>query len=82
MKPAHNAVLPTDGVVNDWALSTSANQHSVSVDRDLAAAGRCGLIDLRTGLTCVGAHGHLGRCQFVDGHTAAAVLEEYQGSGA
>lgn len=67
-----------DGVTSDWAISSAAHEQGLTVDRDLAEAGRCGLIDLRTGFICVAERDHPGGCQRVDSHTAAAVLEHYQ----
>lgn len=75
--PQRTAAFASDAWVSDWALGSSPDD-GLSVDSDLAAVGRCGIIDLRTGFTCVGPNGHQGRCQFVDSHTASAVLEEYE----
>lgn len=66
-------------MVSQQRTSTfSSVQHNVGIDGDLEAVGRCGTIDLRTGVTCVAPIYHHGSCQFVSRETIAQVLEHYQ----
>jgi hypothetical protein len=44
--------------------------HNASIDDEVGAAGRCGLIHLPTGRVCIREHPHDGSCEFAAADTA------------
>jgi hypothetical protein len=61
-------------------------KHNISVDDELADAGRCGQVHLPTGRICVREHPHPGSCEFITPDAAhdvvgseAARLTHHQG---